>query len=279
MGLVGLRDGFEDVLKRDLELMRERIKLCDAIEYALLTGGKRFRPLIVISIAQALGSCNVKPAALAVEYFHTASLIADDLPCMDNDAMRRGEKSLHCAFDETTALLASYALICAAFERVHENAKLCGANEGMIALEQAARAAGLKGATGGQFLDLFPPDHQADTLLDILNRKTVTLFETAFVLGWVFGGGDLEQLDAVRKAALHFGLAFQIGDDLCDFEQDTGRVTSNYAVALGRDKAAQAFYEHTAALDLLLKKLHLDGSGLKDLKNLLMHHLAPASSA
>jgi len=279
MILVELRNSFEEALKCDLEQMREQIKLCDAIEYALLTGGKRFRPLIVMSIAQALGCCDVKPAALAVEYFHTASLIADDLPCMDNDIVRRGEKSLHCAFDETTALLASYALICAAFEKVHVNAKFCGANEGMVALEQAARAAGLKGATGGQFLDLFPPDYDADTLLDILNRKTVTLFETAFVFGWVFGGGDLKQLDAVKKAALHFGLAFQIGDDLCDFEQDLGRVTSNYAVALGKEKATHAFYKHVAALDLLLVKLQLEGSGLKDLKGLLMHHLAPASSA
>ncbi len=279
MTLVGLRGSFEAALKCDLWRVREQNKLCDAIEYALLTGGKRFRPLIVMSVAQALGNCDVKPAALAVEYFHTASLIADDLPCMDNDAMRRGEKSLHCAFDETTALLSSYALICAAFEKVHANAKLCGADKGMIALEQAARAAGLKGATGGQFLDLFPPNYDADTLLDVLNRKTVTLFETAFVFGWVFGGGDLGQLDSVRKTALHFGMAFQIGDDLCDFEQDLGRITSNYAVALGRECATKAFYEHVVALDLLLKELHLEGSGLKELKELLMHHLAPASSA
>ncbi len=278
LGLGELKDVFEGALKADLERMRESFRLSDAIEYALQTRGKRFRPLIVLSIGSHLGKSDVKPAALAVEYFHTASLIADDLPCMDNDAVRRGQASLHAAFDETTALLSSYALICSGFEKVHENGKSTDDERGMICLEQAARAAGQKGATGGQFLDLFPSDYSPETLLDILGRKTVTLFETAFVFGWVFGGGVLAQLEDVKNAALHFGLAFQIGDDLTDFDQDKDRTTSNYAVALGCEKAAEAFYHHAAAFDALLKKLNLEGSGLSELKELMMHHLAPASS-
>lgn len=279
--LVELRNEFEGALKSDLERIREEMKLCAAIEYALLSGGKRFRPIIVLSIAKSLGKgLDAAPAALAVEYFHTASLIADDLPCMDDDSMRRGKDSLHCAFGESTALLASYALICRAFEKVHENATFCGAERGMVCLDQAARAAGLSGATGGQFLDLFPPDQTPDTLLSILSRKTVTLFETAFVLGWVFGGGDLESLGLVKQAAMHFGMAFQIGDDLDDLSQDNFREqTSNYALAIGKEEAICAFEEHLSAFDQALDELELTNSALAHLRNLMVDHLAPASSA
>src|SRR5579863_9558332 len=117
------RDKIEQEIAKSIICFGEKTKLRDACEYALTNGGKRFRPLIVLFVGEALGcGLNVYEAALSVEFFHTASLIADDLPCMDNDDERRDKPSLHKVYGETIALLASYALITAAFEKIHSNA-------------------------------------------------------------------------------------------------------------------------------------------------------------
>src|SRR5689334_6318506 len=110
------RDRIEQEIARSILCFGEKTKLRDACEYAITNGGKRFRPLIVLLIAEALGNgLNVYEAALSVEFFHTSSLIADDLPCMDNDDERRDKPSTHKVYGESIALLASYALITAAF--------------------------------------------------------------------------------------------------------------------------------------------------------------------
>src|SRR5258707_9122846 len=96
---------FETALRLFIEQMGGKTTLRDACSYSLLSGGKRLRPLLVLMTAEAIGSCDVMPVALSVEFFHTASLIADDLPCMDNDEMRRGVPSLHKAFGEGSAVL------------------------------------------------------------------------------------------------------------------------------------------------------------------------------
>ncbi len=116
------RDRIEQEIAKSIGSLGEKNKLRDACEYALTNGGKRFRPLIVILVAEALGNgLDVYESALSVEFFHTASLIADDLPCMDNDDERRDKPSLHKTYGETIALLASYALITAAFEKIYKN--------------------------------------------------------------------------------------------------------------------------------------------------------------
>jgi len=128
----------------------EKTKLRDACEYALKSGGKRFRPLLVLLVAEALGNnLNVLDAALSVEFFHTASLIVDDLPCMDNEEERRSQPTLHKIYGESIALLSSYALICAAFEKIHTNTTTMRESTfretadaaGMLALENATRCA------------------------------------------------------------------------------------------------------------------------------------------
>ena len=278
--MLEMKEAFEKALTEDWKKYKTQSQLHVAVEYALQSGGKRFRPLIVLSVAESL---DAMPAALCVEYFHTASLIADDLPCMDDDDLRRGKPSLHKAFNETTALLSSYALICAAFEKVHENtdvlAKKLGVQEadkvGMIAFKQASKAAGIEGATGGQFLDLFPPGGDLDTLMEILRLKTVTLFETAFVLGWLFGGKGVDKLDCVKKAAYHFGLAFQIGDDLADLNQDEPG-SANIALEMGIEKAEQLFYSELNGYDECLKLLGLHSAGLKTLRDMMVNQFAPA---
>lgn len=248
---------FDEKIAGAIEEFGEPTKLRDACHYALTTGGKRFRPLIVLLIAEALGKGkDVSFSALSVEFFHTASLIADDLPCMDNDDNRRNKPSLHRVYGESVALLASYALITAAFQKIHDNAE--DPEAGMLALETASRCAGILGATGGQFFDLYPPTPSLQAVERVIYLKTVTLFEVCFVFGWVFGGGDLLKLDLVKKAAYHFGMAFQTADDLEDLLQDAERekVTS-LGHWLGTEGALAYFEAQVALLNAALEDLGL----------------------
>lgn len=258
----------EAKIRENIPSFGEKTKLRDACAYALTNGGKRVRPLIVLFVAEALGlDWDVYPAALSVEFFHTASLIADDLPCMDNDDERREKPSVHKVYGESIALLASYALITSAFEKIHENAILLefqegnppdyGAKVGMLALETASRCAGILGATGGQFFDLFPPNYHLDTVKQVIYQKTVTLFEVSFVFGWLFGGGNLDQLDLVKKAAYHFGMAFQTADDINDWAEDLKKEKKMSMVQLlGIEGAKEYFY---VQMDLLEKGLETLG--------------------
>jgi geranylgeranyl diphosphate synthase type II len=263
------RDKIEQEIAKSILSFGEKTKLRDACEYALTNGGKRFRPLIVMLIAEGLGNgLNVFEAALSVEFFHTASLIADDLPCMDNDDERRDKPSLHKVYGEAIALLASYALITAAFEKIYRNAAVmqeaaspyCHFSDRActIALESATRCAGILGATGGQFLDLFPPNQNLETVKQTIFKKTVTLFEVSFVFGWVFGGGDLNKLDKLRKAAYHFGMAFQTADDLADMLQDEKKQREmSIARLIGKERAILLFDEEMRHLRQHLQELDL----------------------
>ncbi|MBY0529992.1 MAG: polyprenyl synthetase family protein [Rhabdochlamydiaceae bacterium] len=264
--------------------MGEKTKLRDACEYALTNGGKRFRPLIVLLVAEALEmGLNVVEAALSVEYFHTASLIADDLPCMDNDDERREMPSLHKVYGESIALLASYALITAAFEKIHRNALVMRESGApfaqasdracMLALESATHCSGILGATGGQFHDLFPPNHNLETVKQVIYQKTVTLFEVSFIFGWVFGGGDVSKLDLVKKAAYHFGMAFQTADDLGDMLQDEKKQREiSIARLIGKERALAFFEEEMRHLNKLLEELKLLTPSFEKMCNTLVKY-------
>lgn len=242
------KDRFENELPKMIEQMGEVGVLKDACAYALKSGGKRLRPILVLMIGEMLGNCDVMPSAFSVECFHTASLIADDLPCMDNDSIRRGIPTLHIAFGETAAVLASFTLMGAGYGGIHENGKIMakdGEKRAMICLGEAVRCAGLNGATQGQFLDLFPPDLNLETIQSIIYKKTVTLFEISFLFGWIFGGGELDRIPLLKKCAYHLGLAFQIADDLEDVAQEKGL---NLALCLGREKAISCLEQEIASL-------------------------------
>jgi geranylgeranyl diphosphate synthase type II len=234
--------------------MGEKNQLRDACEYALLSPGKRLRPQLVLMVAEAIGKKNnVMPVALGVECFHAASLIADDLPCMDNDDVRRNRPSLHKAFGESVAILASYALIAEGYGSIYRNHRLHPEVEAMVCLEAATRCAGMNGATNGQFLDLYPPDRSLETIQKVMFQKTATLFEISFLFGWVFGGGRPESLPEVRKCAYHLGMAFQIADDLADEGQDEFSLLH----VLGKEKAICLLQEEIASFIELLKSLKL----------------------
>ena len=265
-----MRDQIEKEIAKSLLSFGEKTKLRDACEYALLSSGKRLRPMIVLMVADALGhDLDVSPAALAIEFMHTASLIADDLPCMDNDDERRERASVHKAFGESVALLASYSLIFAGYEKIQENGEVMQSAKPpfsgfateccSLALKKASEAAGIKGATMGQFLDLYPTNNSLETMKEVLYKKTVTLFEIAFTLGWLFGGGMISRLDEVKKAAYHFGMAFQIADDMGDvFQDEQNHREVNVATMLGKERAQVVFKKEMEGFKEKLKELSLD---------------------
>lgn len=275
------RDKIEQEIAKSISTLGDKTKLRDACEYALTNGGKRFRPLIVLMVAEGLAKgLNVYDAALSVEFFHTASLIADDLPCMDNDDERREKPSVHKVYGETIALLASYALITAAFEKIHRNAKVMkeaglpfseqSDRACVLALETATHCAGILGATGGQFMDIFPPSLTLDVVKQVIYKKTVTLFEVSFVFGWLFGGGDIERLEEVKKAAYHLGMAFQVADDIGDLAQDEKNQRDiNMARHVGKERALLIFDEEMRYFEKQLSDLNLLTPSFKKMSDML----------
>lgn len=231
-------------------------QLLQACEYALQTGGKRFRPAMTLMIADALQKKqDATLAALGVEFFHTASLIADDLPCMDNDDERRGRPTTHKVFGETVALLASFALTAAGFEFIVKN----GDHNPELAYRAAMHASrlnGIRALIGGQFLDLNPPELTREKLYDICNKKTGSMFELCLLMGWIYGGGALDREAQVKEMAFHFGAAYQLLDDLDDMEKDRLiQRQSNYANLFGVAETCEKVTGHLEQCKVLAQSL------------------------
>jgi len=226
-------EDFDEKLFKSIEDFNLPGSLHQAAQYALDGKGKRIRPLIVLLVADSLGKgFDVFQAAISAEYFHTASLIADDLPCMDNDEYRRDRPCLHKVFGEGTSLLTSYGFVSEAFYKIEEATTVLkqkisseeADKRGMLALKIAASRSGMaSGAVKGQFFDLFRPSTTFLEKKELIYLKTTTLFEAAFAFGWIFGGGDLEKMSEIFSLSHHFGLAFQMADDLVDRDQDEKR--------------------------------------------------------
>ncbi len=195
-------------------------RLHEAMRYAVLDGGKRVRPLLVYAAGEVSGAepAALDCAALAVEYVHAYSLIHDDLPCMDNDVLRRGKPTVHVAFDEATAMLAGDALQAEAF-RVLAEAPLPAATRAALMLE-LARAAGTEGMCGGQAIDLAAVGQtmSADELEQMHRMKTGALLHAAVRIGALAGGVGAATLAAIDGYGRAIGLAFQIVDDVLDVE-------------------------------------------------------------
>ncbi len=268
----------------------DKTALREAVEYALKSGGKRFRPALVFMMAEAAGKgCDVTDAALAVEFFHTASLIADDLPCMDNDDLRRGLPTVHKVYGEGVALLASFSLIAAGFEHIGHNAAHIKAHGPLaivayadeicrLGLMHASTLNGITALIGGQYDDLYPVSTTPKAVHDMIVKKTVSLFELSFLLGWLFGGGDPEKTEVIKKAAYHFGMAFQILDDYEDMEKDKQAGRTNYANLYGKDEAKATIQREIAEFVQTLNVLGLQSRSLCALVELLLESLENAST-
>jgi len=193
--------------------------LFEAVEYSLLAGGKRLRPVFALDFCRMCGGDwkNAAPFAAAIEMIHTYSLIHDDLPCMDNDDFRRGRPTNHKVFGEGMAVLAGDALLTDAF-MVAASAKLPNPADMATAIRLIAEGAGSLGMVGGQVLDIMSEERELteQEVLDIQSRKTGCLINIACCLGVIAGGGTKNHLDAASRFAASLGLAFQIRDDMLD---------------------------------------------------------------
>lgn len=194
-------------------------KLFDVMEYSLLAGGKRLRPILAMEFCRLCGNNpqQAAPFAAAVEMIHTYSLIHDDLPSMDNDDFRRGRPTNHKVFGEAMAILAGDALLTDAF-MVASTAQLANPADMAFAIGTLAECAGSMGMVGGQVLDIGSEERELteQEVIDIQIRKTGALINAACVLGTIAGGGSEDQIDAAAKFASGLGMAFQIRDDMLD---------------------------------------------------------------
>ncbi len=194
-----------------------------AIRYAVLSDGKRVRPILTLAAAECVGG-SVKealPAACAVEFIHSYSLVHDDLPCMDDDAMRRGRPSCHKKFGEVTALLAGDALLTLAFQVLatfKSEASTTVVTKRLRAIAVLAEAAGMQGMVGGQALDMEYQGKKPDlkTLTRINAHKTGDLISASLRLGAILGGATKAQEKALFAYGTRLGLLFQIVDDILD---------------------------------------------------------------
>lgn len=214
----------EDYLKERFMGRVPRADLYDAMNYSLLSGGKRLRPALGIAVCHMCGGDvnAVLPFACAVEMVHTYSLIHDDLPCMDDDDLRRGRPTNHKVYGEATAVLAGDALLTAAFETIAEHGTSVTADRALAASACLGRAAGARGMVGGQVLDMAGEGHalSLSEVEELQKLKTGALISAAAEIGCIVAGGSEEQRAAVRRYAQNLGLAFQIQDDILDVTGD-----------------------------------------------------------
>jgi len=197
---------------------REPLRLREAMRYAVLNGGKRIRPLLVYAAGEFASAPEgaLNPIALAVEFVHAYSLVHDDLPCMDDDVLRRGKPTVHVAFDEATAMLTGDALQAEAF-RVLAAATVEPA-VGVALIRELAQASGIGGMCGGQAIDLAAVGRTMSAAeLETMHRmKTGALLRASVAMGAMAGHVSAAERDALGRYADAIGLAFQIVDDLLD---------------------------------------------------------------
>ncbi len=200
-----------------------RVRLNESLRYSIVGGGKRLRPVLLLSFAE-LGGCSMDAAmdfACAIELIHTYSLIHDDLPCMDNSDLRRGRAASHCVFGEAGAVLAGDGLLNGAFELMLSSASPIAAEYKLAAAAELAAASGRLGMIAGQAIDIENECHRvsptAADLTQLCRLKTGAIIRGACVAGLKLAGvTDPEKLEAAARYADALGLAFQIRDDMLD---------------------------------------------------------------
>ncbi len=252
---------FEDVLKRLLpqtDVMPQRLHA--AMRYSVLEGGKRVRPLL----AYAAGKLSEAPverveiAAAAVELIHAYSLVHDDMPCMDDDVLRRGKPTCHVEYDEATALLVGDALQSLAFQLLSEHRLSDDPARQLQMVKLLAVASGSRGMAGGQAIDLASVGKQL-TLPELEQmhiHKTGALIRAAILLGAQCGSLDQAQLDKLDHYGKCIGLAFQVVDDVLDSEADTATLGKTAGKDADNDKPTYVTLLGVSAAKKMAEELH-----------------------
>ncbi len=259
--------------------------LFDAMRYSLLAGGKRLRPVFVFDFCRMCGGDwkAAVPFAAAVEMIHTYSLIHDDLPCMDNDDLRRGKPTNHKVYGEANAVLAGDALLTAAFAYLAKAP--FSADVRISAVEVLSSCAGEMGMVGGQVLDMQSEQRQCTEreVLDIQSRKTGALIRASCMLGVLAGNGSEKQLIAAAEFADHLGLAFQIRDDMLDVvgnAEELGKavgvdtVKNTFVQLYGLDRCNELVRNHTTQATAKLQLHFSDTDFMEQLSDFLTSRTA-----
>ena len=245
-----MEDDFGKALRQTAELMERELReflpennglekqLYEAMRYSVLSGGKRLRAFLVIQAADlfSVPRLHSTRVASALEMIHSYSLIHDDLPCMDDDDIRRGKPTVHKQFDEATAVLAGDALQSLAFEIIGDAKTHSSAEVRVKLVSKLAHAIGVRGMVGGQTMDIYADGDDIDivTITRLQQMKTGALIGFACEAGAILGHASPQQLQALKAYAHDLGLAFQIADDILDTEaspEEMGKAT-------GKDEAA-----------------------------------------
>ncbi|KAL3640446.1 Geranylgeranyl pyrophosphate synthase [Castilleja foliolosa] len=219
--------------------LREPLKIHESMRYSLLAGGKRVRPMLCIAACELNGGdeSTAMPAACAVEMIHTMSLMHDDLPCMDNDDLRRGKPTNHKIYGEDVAVLAGDALLAFSFEHVATATKGVPSDRIVRVISELAKCIGSEGLVAGQVVDICSegmPEVGLDHLEFIHLHKTAALLEGSVVLGAILGGAHDDEVERLRKFARCIGLLFQVVDDILDVtksSQELGKTAGKDLVA------------------------------------------------
>ena len=255
--------------------------LIDAMRYSLEAGGKRVRPRLVLEFARLCGGSEeaALPFACAVEMIHTYSLIHDDLPCMDDDDLRRGKPSNHKVYGEDIALLAGDALLTLAFETLADDktAELAGDRACRLAAKTLARYAGAVGMVGGQVIDLKSENTNAplEVLREMDEKKTACLIQAACELGCIAANAGADKRRAAALYGESIGVAFQIQDDILDqtsSDEELGKPVgsdnenskSTYVSLLGIEKCRALVDELTNQAIEALSAFDTDTAPLRD---------------
>ncbi len=215
-------------------------RLLAAMKYSLEAGGKRLRPVILLAACEMAGGSveDAMPYACAIEMIHTYSLIHDDLPAMDNDDLRRGKPTNHKVFGEDLAILAGDGLLNAAAELMARAALQRSDFRGVRAMEIIMRHAGVTGMIAGQTRDVLSEGEtpREDLVAYIHSHKTADLMEAPMEAGLALAGANETQIHAGQAYGLHFGLAFQMTDDLLDVTGDAALMGKNTGMDAALDK-------------------------------------------
>lgn len=265
-------------------------KVMEAMNYSVLAGGKRLRPMLMEETYRMFGGSEqvIEPFMAAQEMIHTYSLVHDDLPCMDDDEYRRGRKTTHAVYGEGMAVLAGDALLNYAFETACKAFSLTeDVQKTARALTILANKAGIYGMIGGQTADIMAEDADPDTvteelLLYIHKNKTAALIQSSMMIGAVLAGADTKQINDIEKIGYNIGIAFQIQDDILDVtgtfeelgkpigsDEENNKVT--YVTLMGLEKAKEEVAKLSKEAVTLLKEMGYEYDFLEKLIIDLIH--------
>ena len=270
----------EDIVLSNID----SVYLKDIVKYAL-EGGKRLRSILVIMIGKSINvEINLEKLAMSMELFHNCSLIIDDMPCMDNDMLRRGRETVHYKYGETKSQIVVAYLLKQALNLLYDNINDIKnkqlysedyINNITIEIHKNINTnLGILGASGGQFIDTCPinsfidkeeyiKDYKnVDDILNLIHLKTTTFFEISFVSAYLLAGGNINNIEKIKKCVKYFGLAFQISDDFEDIIEDSKRIVNkefnpNLICKYGKKKAMDIFNKSITQFINLSKELKI----------------------